>query len=283
MSIPKHFSLSLVAVVALLAPLFAHGVYFGGSVVTKPLPCNGLSGYFHARIVLPGFFDSEVMWGPGSKFYLNGPYTVLGQNGIGSLGTLNPCDVKGGAAPKALMIDMAPGAGSSLGAGNATEAAAPPAAPTQCTKGILDPSTVGGKAAAESAMRKQLASCNISVNKGACPLGVGFGSVSGGCTDVGVLQCDTVSDLCGLADKCGAFTVTGGSEAGHTYHSGGNAVDVSSTNPTFNSCIEKFSKVDCPSRYRGGSCYKDASGTLYWREPGGTAPHWHICTNGAVC
>lgn len=163
------------------------------------------------------------------------------------------------------------------GSSGAGAAGAPPA--PECAAKGFDASPLG-KAGAEVAVRDELKKCGVTINKSACAAGSSFKSTAGGCTDVGGLQCDTVLSLCDLAKKCGPFTITGGSEAGHTYHGGGNAVDVSSSNPTFNSCVEKFGSTPCPARYKGGSCFKDATGTVYWREPGGTAPHWHICRTG---
>lgn len=69
-------------------------------------------------------------------------------------------------------------------------------------------------------VRNTLANANISVNKDECPAGVRYQDVPGGCTSVGGLTAATTQALLDMRNQCGSacsnFTVTGGSELGHT-------------------------------------------------------------------
>jgi hypothetical protein len=127
------------------------------------------------------------------------------------------------------------------------------------------------------------------LNKSACPTGVGFGSVGGGCTSVAGFECDAQSSvpdtLCSISKECGGFQVTGGSEAGHnagSTHTGGTAVDIGQSGnftDSFSQCVQKFKKI-------GPSTYCDTStGTSFLKEVAGqtkatTGPHWHAQTGG---
>ncbi len=83
--------------------------------------------------------------------------------------------------------------------------------------------------------RSTLASNGITVNKGECPAGVRYQDHPGGCTSVEGLNPGAIQGLIHLRNECGtacpAFTVTGGSELGHSgsgpgTHAGGDKFDL---------------------------------------------------------
>jgi len=130
-------------------------------------------------------------------------------------------------------------------------------------------------------VRAELSACGVKVNKGACPFGTSFRSVSGGCTDVGAMQCTTTKFACELAKKCGSFTLTGGSEAGHKTHGAGNAFDVGGK--AMSDCIKQNFEFVRKCRYRD-----PVTGTTFLDEAecpvrGTTGPHIHVCVGGKGC
>lgn len=240
-------------------PIVTSAVYFGGLASGPVIKCS--NGDQAIRVTLPGFFDNYVIWGASSRFYLYGPLAP----GKNTLGSADPsvCPQKNSAI-SGVKVNALPGAGTS-GGGSTAEAS--PLPDTQCA----EPKIAGfaSNNLAEGMARDQLKQCSgggISINKVGCPFGKGFGDVTGGCTNVGGLTCETRNTLCDLYKKCGAFTITGGSEGGHLGHKSGNQVDIRSTNadPKFESCLKSS----------GVKVLDEDTGTT----PLSTGPHWHICS-----
>jgi hypothetical protein len=134
----------------------------------------------------------------------------------------------------------------------------------------------------EASVRQALASAGITINKNACPSGVAYQNVPGGCTSVGGFQAATVNQIINVKNICGGVEITGGSELGHAdggaSHASGSKVDLATN---IDSCIEGgsggyFSR----SETRGSDArYVDKCGNEYVRE---TSPnHWDITVSRA--
>jgi hypothetical protein len=102
-----------------------------------------------------------------------------------------------------------------------------------------------------------------------------------GCVNLNGLLPTVVSKLKALHDACGCnISITGGTEGGHSSHSGGNAVDITANYQIKNAVVGNATPKAC-GVYSGSGSY---SGRYLW-EPvgskcGGAYPssgdHWHI-------
>ncbi len=119
----------------------------------------------------------------------------------------------------------------------------------------------------------------ITVNKPACPDGVSFQQVAGGCTSVGGLTLAAINGVRRIATNCPcSLVVTGGSELGHSAtggHSQGRAVDLA---PDVR--LNVFF-VGNPFPAEGVRGTKDGYTYVYETEGGNpghtsTGAHWHV-------
>lgn len=172
-----------------------------------------------------------------------------------------------------------------LGQGNACIAIVPPPAGTGTTgsnNGGVTTSPGGqqtGNSQTEQAVRNNLLSVDITVNKAACPNNVRFQDVSGGCTTVSGLSTNTVNQAKNIAQTCGGYQITGGNELGHSEgaqsHTSGQKFDASTS---LTSCIRSHTTSRTPTF--GAEQRTDSCGNIYTRE---TNPnHWDIYVAG-VC
>lgn len=147
--------------------------------------------------------------------------------------------------------------------------------------------TSGVSAGNEAEVRAKLAALNIGVNKGACPQGARFQSVSGGCTSVGGLNESTITGLARVQQACGCrLIVNGGSELGHSTHKDGTNVDLpvgASTNAYINGQLQSGATNIARNARRQVSRFTDSQGNRWIREGPGfssfantTGPHWHV-------
>lgn len=267
----------IILVLACALPAAAIAAPFGGAI-SELIKCN--DGSVLLKIGSPT--PMTIMYQLGTSYsYREGPPTAVSQWLLGLWNGMGVCTVGKSAHPPAPLITF-------HGSSGVGTQAAPLPETAQCS-GNADLASASGPAL-EQAVRDDLKTCGgigkaITVNKAACPAGASPKTVPGGCTSVGGLLCETTSSLCNLAKVCGPFTITGGSEGGHTYHGGGSAVDISSKDSKFNKCIQSLSSTPCPPQYKGGACYRDYLGTTYWREPqvGIEPEHWHVCQAGKIC
>lgn len=261
------------------------GIPFGGAV-TAIIQCD--EGLWLPKITPPT--GGSYMWVPGTISYQCGPPSFPGQWLLGIADTFVPCTVKGKIIGGGLRIQFH---GSSC-------PVQPPSAPSAPSKPSTPPSQCGtnpsgygtgpDKALAEKNTRELLGNSNILINRAnACGLNQTFQAYQAancpkdrkcGCTDVSGLQCEAIDYLKNLREKCD-FVITGGSEAGHNTHKGGNAIDISASP----SCIAKnFTPMDTT-----GCMYVDKStGTTFRNEAvcaaeKTTGPHFHVCFGGKGC
>jgi hypothetical protein len=138
------------------------------------------------------------------------------------------------------------------------------------------PGTGDGRAEAiqqDAAVRQQLTSQGITVNKPVCP-----NPSATDCTTIGGVHPDTISMLLRLRTTCNTpYTVTGGTEKGHaengTHGPGRPAVDLSFGNQTLNTCITTSEKAT-PNPIPGYcvNAYKKL-GYIFCQT---SKPHWHV-------
>ncbi|MFH1990346.1 MAG: hypothetical protein ABIJ19_00610 [Patescibacteria group bacterium] len=133
--------------------------------------------------------------------------------------------------------------------------------------------TLPGATLNEQAARNQLQQAGITVNKDACPTGVSYQNVSGGCTSVDGIKSSVVEEVITLKQNCRCpLVVTGGTELGHAQgtvsHAGGYKVDLQ-PNPTLDSYIQNnFTYIGF--RSDGAQQYKAPNGFVIAREDN----HW---------
>lgn len=140
--------------------------------------------------------------------------------------------------------------------------------------------TSTGNTGTEAAVRQQLSSAGISVNNAdACPAGEtyqAYRSRTGRrCTTVGGLTSATVSHAINMARAWGGFQITGGSEAGHATHDGGNRFDATGSIGSHIRSLPAASAAQMQaSQIRAGTSgvYADSCGNTYFDE----GDHWHI-------
>ena len=127
----------------------------------------------------------------------------------------------------------------------------------------------------EQAARNQLAKASISVNKGACPAGVSYTSVAGGCTSMAGIQSSTLDSAIQLKKDCGCnLNITGAAELGHATgvasHASGNKLDFS-----LNADLNRYIQQSFPpiaTRSDGAAQYQAPDGTIYAKE----GDHWDV-------
>lgn len=127
----------------------------------------------------------------------------------------------------------------------------------------------------EAAVRSDLAAHGITVNKNACPAGVPYTQVSGGCTTVGGLTPTTIQQAKNMSAAWGGFQITGGNEAGHATHDGGNRFDATGGIGAHITSLPAATPAQiAASDIRAGSSgvYADSCGNTYFNE----GDHWHV-------
>jgi hypothetical protein len=127
----------------------------------------------------------------------------------------------------------------------------------------------------EQQARSALQQAGITVNKGACPDGVSYQNVSGGCTSVEGIKDSTVAKVIALKQACNCvIEITGGTELGHAQgtvsHTSGDKVDLQPNSALDNYIQNNFNYIGF--RSDGAKQYKTAYGTVFAQE--GT--HWDI-------
>lgn len=137
------------------------------------------------------------------------------------------------------------------------------------------PDTQASFGVGEQATRDRLSQAGIPVNKSACPTGVSYTSVSGGCTSVGGLRPATVDEVIQLKQSCNCnVTVTGGSELGHATgalsHGSGYKVDLRPETALDNYITRNFTYIG--QRADTAGQYRAPDGTIYVRE----GDHWDV-------
>jgi hypothetical protein len=137
--------------------------------------------------------------------------------------------------------------------------------------GIMLPDTAA--ALNEQAIRDKFQQAGISVNKSACPTGVSYQSVTGGCTSVEGLKAATIDAAIQLKNDCNCdLTITGGTESGHATgvisHSSGNKLDFRPNSALDQYIYNNFNYIGL--RDDGAKQYRAPDGTLMARE----GDHW---------
>jgi hypothetical protein len=130
--------------------------------------------------------------------------------------------------------------------------------------------------------RKILANAGIGVNKANCSY---YGERD--CTSLDAIKEGTIDklttfkkDLTKECKDCESLVVTGGTEAGHTTHSGGDKLDLSSKNkPELAKYIEK-GKVCSFSSSKFSSCHEVDGAKFYLEDEGRKNEHWHVDWGG---
>ncbi|MFA5841615.1 MAG: pilin [Candidatus Paceibacterota bacterium] len=131
----------------------------------------------------------------------------------------------------------------------------------------------------------------ITVNKDACPTGVRYQDVPGGCTTVAGLQQSAIEKLKALKAGCNcAIEITGGTEKGHSEgpggHAGGKVVDLSLSSEVTSYIQRAGTRQDnypgCSVGpkyvidFTGGAITGQKSVFVNESIPG-NPPHWHVC------
>ncbi|MDP2945848.1 MAG: pilin [bacterium] len=133
--------------------------------------------------------------------------------------------------------------------------------------------TFPGATLSEQEARNNLQQAGITVNKGACPSGVPYTNVSGGCTSLENVKTSTIEGAIQLKSDCNcAIQITGGTELGHASgpasHASGNKLDFR-PNSTLDQYIQN-NYTDIGLRSDGARQYRASNGTIYARE----GDHW---------
>lgn len=152
----------------------------------------------------------------------------------------------------------------------------------RCIAVTTPPTTTG----TEAQVRARLSAANISVNNpNACPAGETYQAyrarTGNRCTTVGGLTSATINHAIGMSSKWGGFQITGGSEAGHATHGGGNRFDAIGGIGSHLSALPAATAAQIQSSgIRAGTTgvHADSCGNTYFNE----GDHWHI-TVFTVC
>ena len=133
--------------------------------------------------------------------------------------------------------------------------------------------TFSGATLSEQEARNNLQQAGITVNKGACPSGVPYTNVSGGCTSLKGVKTSTIEGAIQLKNECNcSIQITGGTELGHASgsasHASGNKLDFR-PNSTLDQYIQN-NYTDIGLRSDGARQYRAPNGTIYARE----GDHW---------
>ncbi len=126
-----------------------------------------------------------------------------------------------------------------------------------------------GLTLSEQEARNDLQQAGITVNKGACPSGVSYQNVSGGCTSLSDVKTSTIEGVIQLKNECNcALEITGGTELGHAQgtisHASGNKLDFRLSS-ALDKYIQNNFKYDTNLKQ-----YQAPDGTIYVRE----SDHW---------
>lgn len=127
----------------------------------------------------------------------------------------------------------------------------------------------------EQEARDRLQQAGISVNKSACPTGVSYQNVPGGCTSLEGIKTATIEAAIELKKACNCpLEINGGTELGHAKgvisHGSGNKLDFN-PNPALDKYIRDSANY-IGKRDDGAQQYRDPIGTLYARE----SNHWDV-------
>ena len=154
------------------------------------------------------------------------------------------------------------------GLNNQTGQASTPAASIPTTGPIPG---AAGATLNESTARNFLLQDGIAVNKNACPAGVRFQDVQGGCTTLGGIKQSTLDAVAAFKDACVQYnsgctvTITGGTELGHTAgHTTGDKVDIAATSQVTSFIRSKYTLAG--TRADGAILYKSPNGTVFADE-----------------
>jgi len=130
-------------------------------------------------------------------------------------------------------------------------------------------------AMSETEARNRFQQAGIAVNKSACPAGVAWYNVPGGCTSLNGVTATTLIGAAQLKNDCQcSLTITGGTEQGHAQgtlsHANGDKLDFR-PNAALDGYIEK-NFISLKSRSDGAKQYQAPSGSVYARE----GDHWDV-------
>ncbi|MCX6813634.1 MAG: pilin [Candidatus Azambacteria bacterium] len=126
----------------------------------------------------------------------------------------------------------------------------------------------------EQEARNEFTQNGITINKDACPSGVSYQNVSGGCTSLNGIKISTEEEAIQLKKDCNCtIQVTGGTELGHaegtTSHASGDKLDLKP-----NSALDQYIQNNfTPIGLRSGDAqYRAPDGVIYTRE----GDHWDV-------
>lgn len=191
---------TMMVVFAIIAVIAGFGlVTSGGNPEAKTAAKSKMTNAFIGLVIVLAawLFVDSIM-----KSLVMGNGNILSTGQAGSIGSFGPWNTISCTGPVAVV----PGTGGSTA----------PTAPTG------------------SAARGQLTAAGIVVSKSECPAGVSYQNQLGGCTSVEGLNPTTLSKIIAMKTQCTScanFTLTGGSELGHSgsgagSHSGGDKFDL---------------------------------------------------------
>jgi len=264
---------------------FTLGVPFGGPIVFGPIECTTPPGATYVVVGPPVSKPLLCQKGVCKTYDFQPPYSI-GQYllGVALPSAPIPCIVGLSPVGSGFPIGMTPGVGAS---GGISSGGSPLSAPqSSCVQDSYTSNNTFTKGVAENAVRNQLSALGIGVNNDACDYGQNFQThrrifKGKGCTDLSRLQCGTTNYLQDLQQTCGAgsLIVTGGSELGHQTHDTGNAVDLSVTGTTLQSCLD--TKTDRFTNLGGGKYRDEKTKSIFTFETG--ERHYHVCVPGSGC
>lgn len=127
----------------------------------------------------------------------------------------------------------------------------------------------------EQEARNQFQQAGITINKGACPSGVSYQNVSGGCTSLTGVTATTLLEAVQLKNDCKCnIQITGGTEQGHAQgtlsHANGDKLDFQPNSTLDNYIQNNF--IPVKDRSDGTKQYRAPDGSVYARE----SDHWDV-------
>lgn len=125
----------------------------------------------------------------------------------------------------------------------------------------------------EQEARNDLQQAGITVNKGACPSGVPYQNVAGGCTSLDGVKTSAIEETIQLKKDCNcAIEITGGTELGYaegtTSHASGNKLDLKPNSALDQYIQSNFTYIGL--RSDGAKQYRAPDGTIMAKE----GDHW---------
>ena len=250
-----NFFLFMLAPLATLAAIYVAFLFMfsGGS------PAKITAAKEKLWLVVIGIF-----WGLGSWLVLNTILEVVANKGVfpWPWNQIN-CEVS--------QPSSAPGGGDTFGGGDTSGGGG--ASGSGSFGGGGASGTFPGAILSEQKARDNLQQAGITVNKGACPSGVPYTNVSGGCTSLDGVKTSTIEGAIQLKRDCNCtIQITGGTELGHASgpasHASGNKLDFR-PNSTMDQYIQN-NYTDIGLRSDGARQYRAPNGTIYARE----GDHW---------